>query len=118
MRGSGPPFTERDRQLAALARPHLQEIWLDAEQRRRGVPRLSRREWDVLERAATGMTYGDIAAELFISVGTVRKHMEHVRERLGVHSVTAAAAVALPRTSRTAAPAPGPDRGREERSAG
>jgi DNA-binding NarL/FixJ family response regulator len=48
------------------------------------------------------MTYADIAAELFISVTTVRKHMEHVRERLGVHNVTAAAAVALPRPLRAA----------------
>jgi DNA-binding CsgD family transcriptional regulator len=96
-RGAGPAFTERDRQLAALARPHLQEIWQDAEERRRGVPRLTPREWEVLERAATGMPYADIAAELFISVGTVRKHMEHVRERLGVHSIAAAASVALTR---------------------
>lgn len=96
-RATGPAFTDRDRQLAALARPHLQEIWLDAEQRRRDVPRLTPREWEVLERAAAGVAYADIAAELFISVGTVRKHMEHVRERLGVHSAAAAAAVAFPR---------------------
>ena len=101
-RASGPPFSERDRAVAALARPHLHEIWLDAERRRRGVPRLTDREWEVLERAAAGMAYADIAAELFVSIGTVRKHMEHVRERLGVHSVTAAAAVALPRPLRAA----------------
>jgi DNA-binding CsgD family transcriptional regulator len=99
MRTSGPAFTERDRQMCALLRPHLQEIWLDAERRRRGVPRLSPREWEVLERAAAGVSYADIATELFVSVATVRKHMENVRERLGVHSVLAAAAVALPRPS-------------------
>ena len=92
-RGAGPPFTERDRQLAALARPHLQEIWLHAAERRRDIPRLTPREWEVLERAATGMAYADVASELFISVGTVRKHMEHVRGRLGVHSIAAAAAL-------------------------
>lgn len=97
-RTAGPAFTERDRLVAALARPHLQEIWLAAERRRHGVPRLTPREWEVLERAAAGMSYADIAAELFVSVGTVRKHMEHVRERLGVHSVMAAAATALPRS--------------------
>jgi DNA-binding CsgD family transcriptional regulator len=111
-RGWDRPFTERDRQVAALARPHVQEIWLDAEQRRRGVPRLSRREWEVLERAATGMSYDDIAAALFISVGTVRKHMEHVRERLGVHSVAAAAALALPRPPAQPAAAVRPSGGR------
>jgi DNA-binding CsgD family transcriptional regulator len=65
----------------------------------------------VLERAAAGASYADIAAELFISVGTVRKHMEHVRERLGVHSVLAAAAVALPRPPEAAGSAPGRSRG-------
>ena len=96
MRHSGPTFSERDRQLAALLRPHVQEIWLDAERRRARVPQLTPREWEVLTMAATGVPYAVIARQLFISVGTVRKHMEHVRERLGVHSVAAAAAVALP----------------------
>lgn len=46
--------------------------------------------------AAAGLSYAQIAHHLFVSVGTVRKHMEHVRERLGVHSIGAAAALALP----------------------
>ncbi|WP_138757315.1 helix-turn-helix transcriptional regulator [Modestobacter altitudinis] len=96
MRHDDADFTERERQIAMLLRPHLQEIWLDAEQRRAGVPRLTTREWEVLALAATGMPYAVIADRLFISVGTVRKHMEHVRERLGVHSVLSAAAMALP----------------------
>jgi DNA-binding NarL/FixJ family response regulator len=106
-----------------LLRPHLQEIWLDAERRRAGVPRLTAREWEVLALAAHGMPYAEIAARLHLSAGTVRKHMEHVRERLGVHSVTAAAAVAMPhaparlRLRSTAAappvrPAAGPTGGR------
>lgn len=96
MRSSGPSFTERDRQVAELLRPHLQELWLDAERRRAGVPRLTPREWEVLALAAQGLPYATIAQTLFLSVGTVRKHMEHVRERLGVHSVPAAAALAMP----------------------
>ncbi|WP_138731489.1 helix-turn-helix transcriptional regulator [Modestobacter excelsi] len=96
MRGSGPPFTERDRQIAMLLRPHLQEIWLDAERRRSGVPKLTPREWEVLALAAEGVPFAAIADQLFISVGTVRKHMEHVRERLGVHSIPAAAVKAMP----------------------
>lgn len=129
MRASGPEFTERDRQLAALARPHLQEIWLDAERRRAGVPPLTPREWEVLALAAAGMPYAAIARELFLSVGTVRKHTEHIRERLGVHSIAAAAARALPHApaaagqaarrrtrsaapARPASPAPGPAGGR------
>jgi DNA-binding CsgD family transcriptional regulator len=106
MRSEGPAFTERDRQVAALARPHLNELFLDAERRRRGPLPLSPREWEVLELAAAGEAYGDIAAQLFVSVGTVRKHMEHVRERLGVHSVRAAAALALPRPAGHEIPRP------------
>lgn len=89
-------FTERDRQVMALLRPHLQEIWLDAERRRAGVPSLTAREWQVLSMAAAGLSYAQIAAALVVSTSTVRKHMEHVRERLGVHSVRAAAAIAMP----------------------
>ncbi len=89
-------FSERDRQVLALLRPHLQEIWLDAERRRAGLPQLTPREWQVLGMAGAGLSYADIASALFVSIATVRKHMEHVRERLGVHSVMAAAAVALP----------------------
>jgi DNA-binding CsgD family transcriptional regulator len=95
MRATGT-FSERDRQVAALLRPHVQEIWLDAERRRAGVPQLTPREWEVLALAASGMPYAGIAGQLFISVGTVRKHMEHVREHLGVHSVRAAAVIAMP----------------------
>ena len=110
MRGAGQGFSERDRQLASLLRPHVQEIWADAERRRAQVPQLTAREWEVLSLAATGVPYAVIARQLFISVGTVRKHMEHVRERLGVHSVAAAAAIALPHTPadvRWTAAAPG-----------
>jgi DNA-binding CsgD family transcriptional regulator len=105
-------FSERDRQIAMLLRPHLQEIWLDAERRRAGVPQLTPREWEVLALAAGGMPYAAIAGRLFISVGTVRKHMEHVRERLGVHSVAAAAAIALPRPPAQPAAAVRPSGGR------
>jgi DNA-binding CsgD family transcriptional regulator len=95
-RQGGPAFGERDRQLLVLLRPHLQEIWVGAERRRSGVPQLTAREWEVLALAATGMPYAQMAGQLFISVGTVRKHMEHVRDRLGVHSIPAAAATAMP----------------------
>src|SRR5438034_7650298 len=40
-RGPGPDFSERDRALLALLRPHLREAYLDAERRRRGVPDLT-----------------------------------------------------------------------------
>jgi DNA-binding CsgD family transcriptional regulator len=119
MRYGGPSFTERDRQLAMLLRPHLEEVWLDAERRRAGVPKLTEREWEVLALAATGVPYSVIAEQLYLSVGTVRKHMEHVRERLGVHSIAAAAAKAMPHApahlrprSTAAAPRVAPTRAR------
>lgn len=96
LRAGGPRFTERDRQVAELLRPHLQEIWVDAERRRAGVPDLTAREWQVLALAGAGLSYADVAGRLFLAPGTVRKHMEHIRERLGVHSVGAAVALALP----------------------
>ena len=78
-------------------RPRLDELWQDGERLRRGPLPLSPREWEVLELADAGGSYAEIAAHLVVSIGTVRKHMEHVRERLGVHSVLAAAAIAFPR---------------------
>ncbi len=96
VRTGGPPFTERDRQIGVLLRPHLQEIWLDAERRRNGIPRLTPREWQVLALVADGLSSAQIARALFVSVSTVRKHAEHIRERLGVSSISAAAATALP----------------------
>jgi DNA-binding CsgD family transcriptional regulator len=96
MRIDGPPFSERDRNLLTLLRPHLIEICLHAERRRAGVPPLTPREWEVLALAGAGLPYDDIARQLVVSRGTVRKHMENVRARLGVHSIGAAVALALP----------------------
>ena len=96
LRHEGPGFDERDRQVLTLLRPHVVEVVQAAERRRSGVPRLTDREWQVLSLVACGLTYPEIASRLVVSTATVRKHMEHVRERLGVTSATAAAAVAMP----------------------
>ena len=96
-RDAGPGYTERDRQLLSLLRPHLYEIWLTAERKRAGVPRLTHREWEVLRLAGEGHSNAEIGRRLFVSQGTVRKHMEHIMDRLDVHTRAAAAAIALPR---------------------
>ena len=45
---AGPPrFSERDRQVAALLRPHIQEVLADADRRRSGAPDLTPREWQI-----------------------------------------------------------------------
>jgi hypothetical protein len=40
-RGAGPDFSERDRALLALLRPHLHQAYLDAERRRNPTPQLT-----------------------------------------------------------------------------
>jgi DNA-binding CsgD family transcriptional regulator len=100
-RDSGSDFTERDRLVLQLLRPHLYETYLDARRRQNGVPRLSAREFEVLRLAAQGRSNAAIARELFISVGTVRKHMEHVFDRTGARSRAGAAALVLPHLSVT-----------------
>jgi DNA-binding CsgD family transcriptional regulator len=92
-------FSEQERLALQLLRPHLQQVYLDAERRRNGIPQLSRRELEVLQLASQGYSNADIARILFISVSTVRKHMEHIFDRTGVRTRAAAAALALPRVS-------------------
>jgi len=56
---------------------------------------LTPREREVLEWIGQGKTNGEIALILNASVGTVKKHAEHVFMKLGVETRTAAAAVVL-----------------------
>jgi DNA-binding CsgD family transcriptional regulator len=95
-RGPGPDFSERDRALLTLLRPHLREAYLDAERRRRGVPDLTSRHWELLQLVAAGATNAQIGRRLGISEGTVRTHMANIFERLQVSSRTAALARAFP----------------------
>jgi DNA-binding CsgD family transcriptional regulator len=71
-----------------------------------GTPHLSRREREVLQLAFQGHTNADIARMLFISVATVRKHMEHIFDRTGIRTRSAAAALALPHLSPFTRPVP------------
>lgn len=100
-------FTDRDVMILRLLRPHLYEIFLDAERRRSGVPKLTAREWEVLDLAGAGLSNAEIAERLVISAGTVRKHMEHIFDQLGVHNRSAAAAIALPHRPAIGAIRPG-----------
>lgn len=51
---------------------------------------LTRRQAEVLALLANGATVELISRDLYISVATVRKHLEHVYARLGVHTRAAA----------------------------
>jgi DNA-binding CsgD family transcriptional regulator len=87
-------FTERDRAVLALLRPHLAAArgrWA----RLRRPSSLTDRETEVLRLVAVGLTNGEIARRLVVSPGTVRTHLENVFEKLGVHTRTAAVAAAF-----------------------
>ncbi len=60
---------------------------------RRSMPRLTAREREILELVAEGSTNAEIAERLWVSLGTVKKHLDNVYAKLGVHKRTAAAAV-------------------------
>jgi len=95
-RGPGPDFSERDRALLVLLRPHLYQACLDTEQRRHPAPRLTPRQNDLMRLLAAGCTNTQIARQLGISEGTVRTHLENIYERLGVSSRAAAVIRAFP----------------------
>lgn len=101
-------FSERDRAVLELLRPHLRarEARADLQRRARNPDRttegpaadaqtpLTNREREVLRLVREGKTNTEIAGELWVSPGTVKKHLEHVYEKLGVASRAAAAAAA------------------------
>lgn len=75
--------------LLARLLPQLQ-------QSRRGIGSdLSPRELEVLNLLATGATNRSIADELFVSVNTVRNHVQQVLTKLGAHSKLEAVATAV-----------------------
>jgi DNA-binding CsgD family transcriptional regulator len=99
-------FSERDRAVLELLRPHLRAREAMANLRRRivesasspdadgAVPTrgsLTNREREIVHLVATGKTNAQIAAELWVTPGTVKKHLENVYAKLGVSSRAAAA---------------------------
>lgn len=97
----------------------LEPLWLESEQGRlvvefaepttlllrehgfdSGVSALTTREREVLELVAQGRRNTEIAAALWVTESTVRKHLEHVFEKLGVRNRTEAAALLTRRLER------------------
>jgi DNA-binding NarL/FixJ family response regulator len=91
----GSDFSARERLLLGMLRPHLDVAYQRADQRRRGAPSLTPRQLELLALVAAGHSNAEIAATLVVSVGTVRKHLDNIYERLGVSSRAAAAACAF-----------------------
>jgi DNA-binding CsgD family transcriptional regulator len=99
-------FTETDRLIFQRLVPHLAQLRRNAlAQRiypalidstaaaRTRLLRLTPRERVVLARAAAGETNTVIAQALFVSPGTIRKHLEHIYDKLEVRTRTQAAAI-------------------------
>ena len=106
---NGRDFSERDRSVVDLLKPHLLQLEEGARLRRlvaalaggdkslRGsAEALSGREQEILALVAEGKSNGEIAAALSIAQGTVRKHLENIYAKLGVHTRTAAVAHVWP----------------------
>ena len=96
VRDPGEPFTERERLIAGVLRPHLHDIWWQSRRTPDRVPRLTPREWEILHLVGEGLSNGEIAHRLFLSPATVRKHLEHVFDKVGLRSRAAAAAAMMP----------------------
>jgi len=82
-----------------LLAPHLTRIHESTELRRSAgvaadgnLDHLTAREAETLELVAAGLTNAAIAERLWISPGTVKKHLDSVYLKLGVANRTAAAA--------------------------
>jgi DNA-binding CsgD family transcriptional regulator len=99
-------FADSDRLAVQRLIPHLVQLRRNAHARktylalldstaaaRTRLQRLTSRERVVLARAATGETNAMIAQALFVSPGTVRKHLEHIFDKLEVRTRTEAAAI-------------------------
>lgn len=89
-------FTERDKLLLRLLRPHLTGIRDRIESDRDGAALLTARQLELLRAVARGDSNRQIARDLGVTEGTVRKHLEHVYGRLGVQSRTQAVARVAP----------------------
>ena len=83
------PFSERDLAMLRMISPALQRL-MRTQQTRVLPASLTLTERRVLQLVATGRSNSDIAEDLYVSVATVRKHLEHAYRKLGVHNRMAA----------------------------
>jgi DNA-binding NarL/FixJ family response regulator len=82
-----PAIAKKSLDMLRRGAPQTQSF--DAEQYN-----LSKREIEILEQLSRGLTYNLIADNLFISSGTVRKHIENVYRKLQVNNKVEALKVA------------------------
>jgi DNA-binding NarL/FixJ family response regulator len=84
--------------------PALLDRVVQAGEDEQGVGLLSERQLEVLRLTAEGLSAAEIAAQLGLSLHTVRNHLQGCIRRLGVHSKTQAVSLAI---KRGIIPAPG-----------
>jgi DNA-binding CsgD family transcriptional regulator len=96
----GGDFSDRDVAMLALLRPHLTRIRETTELRAAvtsaqptHAERLTAREAEIFDLVAVGLSNADIAERLWISPGTVKKHLDNIYAKLGVRNRTAAVAL-------------------------
>jgi DNA-binding CsgD family transcriptional regulator len=100
-----PTTTERTVFLLARAGDDVlaEQLGASSVERLDPASQLSKREREVCELVRLGFTNAEIAKRLFISEGTVKVHVHHVFDKLGIRSRTAlalaAAGQAAPRSS-------------------
>lgn len=80
-----------DDSLTELASGGTSTIVLQLDEAESNLP-LTAREQEVLSWVARGKTNGEIARLLQVAPSTVRKHLENVYVKMGVHNRTAAVA--------------------------
>ena len=92
-------FSARDVAVLQLIAPHLARIHETTRLRHAAdladpgnLERLTTREAEILELVAAGLTNAAIGERLWISPGTVKKHLDNVYAKLGVANRTAAVA--------------------------
>lgn len=80
--GGAPMSSQIARKVVAAFRNKPLEVAAESPH----LSKLSNREKEILEHLAKGLLYKEIAATLFISQETVRKHVYHIYEKLHVNN--------------------------------
>jgi DNA-binding CsgD family transcriptional regulator len=89
-RGPGRDFDAGDSLVLNALRPYLAMRYDVAARRRPSAAELTAREREIVDLVGEGLTNAQVAERLWISPGTVRRHLENVYAKLGVRTRTAA----------------------------
>jgi len=86
MREGGAPMSPAIARMVLDRIRSAKPVPVAGERKARAVNRLTKREKTILDLIARGDTYGNIAAMLSVSVGTVQTHIKSIYSKLSVHS--------------------------------